>query len=138
MEEIKIKALIDAADSAKTIQELKKALKDLKSAAVEAGEGSEAFNRITAAAGQVSDRVGDLNAQVNALGDDLGKLRGVTQIAQGIAGGFATAQGALALFGSENAALEESLLKVNGAMSMLNGIMAIGEVLQKQSLPLDV
>jgi hypothetical protein len=133
MDEIKIKALIDAADSAKTIQELKKALRDLKSAAVEVGEGSESFNRITQAAGQVSDQIGDLNAQVKNLGDDLFKLRGVAQIGQGIAAGFAVAQGAIAMFGSENEALEQSLLKVNAAMSMLNGIMAIGEILQKES-----
>ena len=43
MDEIKIKAMIDAADSAKTIQELKKALRDLKSAAVEVGESSQYF-----------------------------------------------------------------------------------------------
>lgn len=133
MDEIKIKALIDAADSAKTIQELKKALRDLKSAAVEVGESSEYFNRITQAAGQVGDQIGDLNAQVKNLGDDLFKLRGVAQIGQGIAAGFAVAQGAVAMFSSENKALEESLLKVNGAMSMLNGIMAIGELLQKES-----
>jgi hypothetical protein len=133
MDEIKIKALIDAADSAKTIQELKKALRDLKSAAVEVGEGSESFNRITQAAGQVSDQIGDLNAQVKNLGDDLFKLRGVAQIGQGIAAGFAVAQGAIAMFGAENGALEQSLLKVNAAMSMLNGVMAIGELLQKES-----
>lgn len=133
MDEIKIKALIDAADSAKTIQELKKALRDLKSAAVEVGESSQYFEDITKAAGGVSDRIGDLNSQVKSLGDDLFALRGAVQIGQGIAAGFSIAQGAAALFGGENQKLEESLVRLNSVMAMLNGVMAIGELIQKES-----
>jgi hypothetical protein len=133
MDEIKIKAMIDAADSAKTIQELKKALRDLKSAAVEVGESSQYFEQITSAAGGVSDRIGDLNAQVKNLGDDLFKLKGVIQIGQGIAAGFAIAQGAAALFGSENEAVQQSIMKVQAAMGILQGVQAVGEILQKES-----
>ena len=133
MDEIKIKAMIDAADSAKTIQELKKALRDLKSAAVEVGESSQYFEQITSAAGGVSDRIGDLNAQVKNLGDDLFKLKGVIQIGQGIAAGFSIAQGAAALFGSENEAVQQSIMKVQAAMGILQGVQAVGEILQKES-----
>lgn len=132
-ENINIKVLIDAADSAKTIQETKKALRDLKTAALQVEEGSQAFQSITTAAGQLQDRIGDLSATTKYLGDDLKNLKGLSSIGQGIAGGFAVAQGAAALFGSENKKVEESILKVQSALSLLQGVQAIGEVLQKES-----
>ena len=132
-ENINIKVLIDAAESAKTIQDTKKALKELRSAALQVEEGSQAFQSITTAAGQLQDRIGDLAATTQYLGDDLKNLKGLASIGQGIAGGFAVAQGAAALFGGENKKLEESLLKVQSAMALLQGVQAIGEVLQKES-----
>jgi hypothetical protein len=132
-ENINIKLLIDAAESAKTIQDTKKALRDLKSAALQVEEGSQAFNDITTAAGKLQDKVGDLAATTKFLGDDLKNLKGFTSIASGIAGSFAAAQGAAALFGGENKNLEASLLKVQSAMGVLQGIQAVGEVLQKES-----
>jgi hypothetical protein len=130
---INIKLLIDAADAAKSVQETKKALRDLKTAALQVEEGSQAFIDITTAAGQLQDKVGDLAATTKFLGDDLKNLKGFTSIASGIAGSFAAAQGAAALFGGENKQLEESLLKVQSAMGILQGIQAVGEVLQKES-----
>ena len=132
-ENINIKLLIDAADAAKSVGETRKALRDLKTAAMSLDEGSQAFNDITTAAGKLQDRVGDLAATTKFLGDDLKNLKGFTSIASGIAGGFAVAQGAAALFGGQNKQLEESLLKVQSAMSILQGVQAVGEVLQKES-----
>jgi hypothetical protein len=130
---INIKLLIDAAEAAKSVQETKKALRDLKTAALQVEEGSQAFNDITTAAGQLQDKIGDLAATTKYLGDDLKNLKGFTSIASGIAGAFAAAQGAAALFGGENKQLEESILKVQSAMGVLQGIQAVGEVLQKES-----
>jgi hypothetical protein len=133
MDEIRIKALIDAGDSAKTIGELKKALRDLKSASLGVAEGSKAFDDITKAAGELQDKIGDLNARTKNLGSDLKNLEGFLGIGQGIAGAFSAMQGAAALFGSENKQLEESLLKVQAAMGILQGIQAVANVLQKES-----
>jgi hypothetical protein len=130
---INIKLLIDAADAAKSVQETKKALRDLKTAALSVEEGSQAFTDISTAAGKLQDKVGDLAATTKFLGDDLKNLKGFTSIASGIAGSFAAAQGAAALFGGENKQLEASLLKVQSAMGVLQGIQAVGEVLQKES-----
>ncbi len=130
---INIKLLIDAADAAKSVAETKKALRDLKTAAMSVEEGSQAFNDLNTAAGQLQDRIGDLAATTRYLGDDLKNLKGFTSIASGIAGAFAAAQGAAALFGGENKQLEASLLKVQSAMGILQGIQAVGEVLQKES-----
>jgi hypothetical protein len=132
-ENINIKVLIDAADAAKTVQETRKAMRDLRAAAMSVEEGSTAFTQINTAAGQLQDRLGDLASTVSYLGDDLKNLKGLSSIAQGIAGGFAIAQGAAALFGSENKQVEESLMRVQSAMSLLQGVQAVGEILQKES-----
>lgn len=132
-EQINIKLLIDAAESAKTVAETKKALRDLKTAAMSVEEGSAAFNEINMAAGQLQDRIGDLQATTKYFANDMRKLEGLTGIAEGIAGGFALAQGAAQLFGGENKNLEASLTKLTSIMSVLNGLQAVGNVLQKES-----
>jgi hypothetical protein len=60
-------------------------------------------------------------------------LDAFAQGAQAIAGGFAAAQGALALFGTENKQVEEAIKKTQGAMALLQGVTAITNVLQKES-----
>lgn len=132
-ETINIKLLIDAAESAKTVAETRKALKDLKTAALQVEEGSEAFTAINRASGQLQDKIGDLRNTTNYFANDMRKLEGLTQIASGIAGGFAIAQGAVQLFGNENEQLTESLVKLNAVMAVLNGLQAVGNVLQKDS-----
>jgi len=130
---IKIDLLINAAQSAKTIGETKKALRDLKSEALNLKEGTAAFTRVATAAGELQDKISDLSATTKYLGDDLRKIKGISGIGEGIAGGFAMAQGAAALFGGENKKLEESMVKLQAVMAVIQGMTAIGNVLQKES-----
>jgi hypothetical protein len=53
-------------------------------------------------------------------------------LAQGITGGFAAAQGAMALFGSENEDLQKQMVKLQGAIALLNGIEAVNNTLKKE------
>ena len=130
---IKIDLLINAAQSAKTIQETKKALKDLKSEALNLTEGTAAFTKVATAAGQLQDKIGDLSATTKYLGDDLRNIKAITGIGQGIAAGFAIASGAAALFGGENKKLQESMVKLQAIMAVMQGMEQIGAVLQKES-----
>lgn len=50
----------------------------------------------------------------------------------GLTAAFTTVQGAVALFGEENEDLEKALIKVNGAMAVLQGIQAIANLLNKE------
>jgi hypothetical protein len=130
---IKIDLLINAAESAKTIQETKKALRDLKSEAMNLTEGTAAFTKVATAAGQLQDKIGDLSATTKYLGDDLRNIKAITGIGQGIASGFAIASGAAALFGGENKKLQESMVKLQAIMAVMQGMEQIGAVLQKES-----
>ena len=52
----------------------------------------------------------------------------------GVASGFAVTQGAMALFGSENEALNESLLKVQSALAIQQGIQGLTESYKQLAL----
>ena len=90
-------------------------------------------NKIIRSAGQIKDSVGDVSAQINYFSSDTRRIDAVISGAQGIAGAFAIAEGAAALFGSENEELKKTLQKVQGAIALLNGIQAVQNVLQKES-----
>jgi hypothetical protein len=114
-------------------QELKSIEGELNKMATAGQTGTEAFKKLQQRAGQVKDQLGDTKAAIKALSSDTFRLDAFAQGAQAIAGGFAAAQGAMALFGSENKQIEEAIKKTQGAMALLQGVTAITNVLQKES-----
>ena len=114
-------------------QELRSIENQLNQMAESGDTGSKAFQQLQRRAGEVKDQLGDTKAAIKALSSDTFKLDAFTQAAQGIAGGFAAAQGAMSLFGSENKAVEEAIKKTQGAMALLQGVTAITNILQKDS-----
>ena len=114
-------------------QELRSIENELNRMAESGETGSSAFKKLQQRAGEVKDQLGDTKQAIKALSSDTFKLDAFAQGAQGIAGGFAAAQGALALFGSENKQVEEAIKKTQGAMALLQGVTAITNVLQKES-----
>lgn len=60
-------------------------------------------------------------------------IAGTISLVGGLAGGYAVAQGAAALFGSQNDEVQKALLKVNAAMAILQGLQQVTAVLQKSS-----
>lgn len=132
-EEAAIDLTIKTGDAEKNTQSLKSKLKELKQELAGLEEGSDAFNKIAKEAGLVQDKIGDINKRVNNLASDTKKLDAVVGVAQGIAGGFAAAQGAIALFGQENEDLNKTLVKVQGSIALLNGVQQIANTLNKES-----
>lgn len=84
-------------------------------------------------AGLLKDAIEDANQQVRGFGSDTRNIDGLIQGVQGLAGGFAIVQGATALFGDESEELQKTLLRVNAAMAILQGLQSIQNVLQKES-----
>jgi hypothetical protein len=81
----------------------------------------------------MKDQAGDLSAQTKILGSD---TRALDTAMQGLSLGvgiFASLQGASALFGGENEKVQQALLKVNGAMAVLQGLQQIQNTLDKES-----
>ena len=99
--------------------------KDAQLLAETQGVNSKAFLDAAAKAGQYKNRLDDVNLAVNALAADKPVLQSTLNLAQGIAGGFAAAQGAMALFGGKSKEVDEALKKVQGSLALLQGLQAV-------------
>jgi hypothetical protein len=112
------------------IEPLKKQLREAREEAQQAfvafGSGSDEFKKATVAADELQDVIEKTNAQIKLVGEDekviaFGKSLGL------VTGAFSAAQGAAALFGSENEAVEKALLKVQAAIAIQQGIAGLVE-----------
>lgn len=77
-------------------------------------------------AAELKDQIGDAKALTDAFNPDA-KFRALTSSLSGVAGGFAAVQGGMALFGAQSEEVEATLLKVQSAMALSQGIQAVGE-----------
>lgn len=95
-------------------------------------DGTEAFQKLVIEAGNIKDAIGDAAAQIKNAGSDTRTFDNLVGSAQAVAGGFAVAQGAAALFGDENEELQKTLLKVNAAIAITQGLQSISAALEKE------
>jgi hypothetical protein len=77
-------------------------------------------------AGELKDQIGDAKALTDAFNPDA-KFKALSSSLAGVAGGFAAVQGGMALFGAQSEDVEKTLLKVQSAMALSQGLQAIGE-----------
>jgi hypothetical protein len=96
-------------------------------------EFQDMSNKIIQAAGKIKDKVADAGAQITYFASDTRRIDAVISGAQGVAGAFGIAEGAAALFGDKNEELQKTLAKVQGALSLMQGIQAVQNVLQAES-----
>ena len=95
--------------------------------------GTEEFQQIAQYAGQVKDAISDASQAVDKFSSDTQNLDAAVQALQGIAAAGSIATGAMALFGTENEAVTQAILKVQSALAILNGVQAVANVLNKDS-----
>lgn len=118
------------ANAQQELEETRKALVDL---ALAGKQGTAEFKQMELRAGQLQDAIGDVNRRVTNLANDTPKLQILGEAATAVAGGFAVAQGAVALFGDENEDVQKAIMKTQGAMSLLNGVQSVANSLNKDS-----
>lgn len=115
--------------SANKTQSLKSQLKELKAELAKDDLSAEKFRELSIEAAKIEDKLGDVNEEVRRLASDTRGIDLVVEGARGIAAGFAVAQAATALFGKENEDVQKALLKVQAAMTLLNGVQEISTIL---------
>lgn len=120
-EKIDIKVEIEASQAQKTLGGLEGSIDKLKE--LQQGEdiGSKAFNDLGRAIQKAENKIKDVDLAFESL-DFEQKLTAGSDAIVGIAGGFAAAEGAAALFGAESEALEKTLAKVAGALALTQGL----------------
>jgi hypothetical protein len=114
-----------AVNSAKDLREQFNILEDKMFELAAAGkEGTKEFAAIRNQLAGTKERIDDLNESIDMLKPEA-KFQAFANLGAGIANGFAAAQGAAQLFGSESEALNESLVKVQSAMALAQGIQGL-------------
>lgn len=119
------KVVIDSSQAVESVSSIKKQLRDATNDLVVMADkfGQNSQEAVTAAkrVAELRDRIGDAKSMADAFNPDA-KFKAVSQSVQGIAGAFAAVQGAMASFGVESEDLQKSLLKVQGALALSEGL----------------
>lgn len=90
-------------------------------------------NQIIKEAGHIKDSIADTRGEVAYFASDTRRLDAVLGGVQGVAGAFSAVQGAAALFGNENKHLQETLVKLQAAIALVNGVQSVQNALQAES-----
>lgn len=75
-------------------------------------------------AGELKERIADARATIDAFNPEA-KFKAFSAVIQGTAGAFSAVQGAMALLGVEGDEVQKTLLKVQGALALSEGINTI-------------
>ena len=128
-----LNATIDLTVKKPDFKSMKSEIKELTIAAQQAvmqfGEFSPEARKAEAALASARDRMEDFNDRVKAVNPD--KFAQLNTVVSGVARGFQAAQGAMALFGNQSKDLEKTMIKLQGAMALAEGLEGIGKVQQQ-------
>lgn len=117
---------------------LKKKLKDLQAIMAQMNldglSNTDVFTQLAAQAAEYKDAIADASQATRLLSSDTSSLDAGIQAFQGITAATTVVTGAMSLFGIENESVEQSILKVQSALAMLNGVQSIANILNKDSI----
>ena len=126
---IGVKVQVDASGVGKSVGSLKQQLREAQNEVNTLSEkfGATSKEAINAAkrAAELKDAIGDAKALTDAFNPDQ-KFKALSSSLSGAAGGFAALQGAVGLFGNKAEAVEKTLLKVQSALALSQGLEAVG------------
>ena len=90
-------------------------------------------NEIIKQAGRIKDSIGDARAEVGYFASDTRRLDAVLGGVNAVAGAFGAVEGALAMTGIQSEDLQKTMVKLQGAIALVNGVTAIQAALQQES-----
>jgi hypothetical protein len=94
---------------------------------------SEKFQQMSQRAGAIKDAMGDAGQVIGQFANDTRGLTAALDVAGTGIGIFQTVAGSMALFGVESEEAQQTLTKLAGAMSVLNGITQLQNTFMDQS-----
>jgi hypothetical protein len=129
-ENLNLNVNVDTSEANASVGSLKKQLREAQNEvnALSDKFGATSREAVNAAkkAAELKDRIGDAKALTDAFNPDA-KFKALTSSLSGVAGGFGAVQGAMALFGAESDNVQKTLLKVQSAMAISQGLQSVGE-----------
>lgn len=106
--------------------QLKQQIKQYKSELLMLDEDSQEYQDTLAKLGNAQFQLRDINEKANLSISDTGEiLANTAKFAQGIVGGFNAIQGVTALLGVENEALEQTFVKLQAGMAIVQGLQGV-------------
>ena len=124
---IKIQVEGNANESVGSLKkQLKEAQADVQALSDKFGATSQQAVAAAKKAGELKDRIGDAKALTDAFNPDR-KFQAFASALQGVVGGFSAVQGALGLVGVESDQVQKTLLKVQSAMALSQGLNSVLE-----------
>jgi len=128
-----LNATIDLTVKKPDFKSMKSEIKELtiqaQQAVMQFGEFSPEARKAEAALASARDRMEDFNDRVKAVNPD--KFAQLQTVVSGVARGFQAAQGAMALFGNQSKDLEKTMVKLQGAMALAEGLEGLGKMQQQ-------
>lgn len=124
----------DVADRSESTRKRLAALRQELAGMVERGEeGTQAFRDMQHEAAELQDALDKTGERIRTFSNDTRGIEGAVEAIRGIAAGFELAEGASALFGTKNEAVEETIKRLNAIMAIANGLQEINNILKKES-----
>lgn len=114
-----------------SIKDLRKQLKALKDEMANLEEGGDEFLAVANKAGELKHQLDEINESVKGASADFGDMVGnITNVAAGLVGAFSAVQGGLQAMGVENEAIEETIVRMQGLMAVVQGLSSIDDAIK--------
>jgi hypothetical protein len=128
-EVVGVQIKVDSSQATQSLGSIKKQLREAQNEVVALSDkfGATSKEAVEAAkrAAELKDRIGDAKALTDAFNPDQ-KFKAFSQSLSGVAGGFAAVQGAIGLVGVKSEEVEKTLLKVQSALALSQGLESLG------------
>jgi hypothetical protein len=107
-------------------QQFREAQNEVNELSEKFGATSDEAIKAAKRASELKDAIGDAKSLTDAFNPDA-KFKALSSSLAGVVGGFSAVQGAMGLVGVESDEVEKTLLKVQSAMALSQGLQSIGE-----------
>ena len=113
-----------------SVKSIKQELREAQASAVQMartfGENSTEATKAAQKVAKLRDEIEDVGLKIKGLNPD--KFQRIATLGQGVAQGFVAAQGAMALFGGQSQELEKTMVKLQGAIAMSQGLQGLKDM----------
>jgi hypothetical protein len=118
---------LEIQDNSKSLKsQYKEAVQELQKVSAQYGETSQQAVKAAKAAAELKDQIGFSKDLVDSFNPDA-KFNALSKSVGGVLDGFQAFEGALGLIGVESEALQETMLRVQSAMALSQGIQGLME-----------
>lgn len=113
-----------------SVKSIKQELREAQASAVQMartfGENSTEATKAAQKVAKLRDEIEDVGLKIKGLNPD--KFQRIATLGQGVAQGFVAAQGAMAMFGGQSQELEKTMVKLQGAIAMSQGLQGLKDL----------